>query len=631
MAAVDGEFDFTRFEAQARRCEDLAADDPAGYRKRVALLAALGYAFPPAVLLVSLALFGGLIAAYALSGVSGGRVLLVKLGIALLLLVGMVLKAMWPSFSKPEGIRLKREEAPEFFAFLDDLRARAGNPKVHRVYLVDEMTAYVVQTPRLGLLGWHRNDLALGLPLLQALTREEVAAVVAHEFGHLSGAHGKLGAWVYRSHRLMHRILEAVDEDKVSGLIFQRFYHWYQPYFAAYSFALRREQEYEADRVSAEATSPRATVDALSRVSVAAQYMGYAFWPEVWQRAETEPDAPAGVYGRLGRALFALGAWEGTPKCLDSSLGDTTDYGDTHPSLTDRARALRAEPRVPEVPGETAVSLLPDEGAAYVEAFSRDWLEDAGASWRGRHEELEQQRQWLADLEAAAGEGPLAEEDALNRGFLAEKFMDSEAALERFRQALDWSGDADRPLYQTGRLLLELGRDEGIGHLDRLMARDEDAVVPACSIIESYLTEAGRTDEAAAYARRREAMEQMLETDWAERNSVNKSDTFVMHRYTPEQAAELARALAGFKKKGLKKAWLVAKLTTHRQSVPAHLLVCEIGVYRRWTEDMAKLQREIAQNLSVEDDLAVTVCDTDDGWIRDKAQAVSGAQIYPQA
>ena len=112
---------------------------------------------------------------------------------------------------------------------------------------------------------------------------------------------------------------------------------------------------------------------------------------------------------------------------------------------------------------------------------------------------------------------------------------------------------------------------------------------------------------------------------------MNKSDTFVMHRYTPEQAAELARALAGFKKKGLKKAWLAAKLTTHRQSVPAHLLVCEIGIYRRWTEDMAKLQREIAQNLSVEDDLAVTVCDTDDGWIRDKAQAVSGAQIYPQA
>jgi len=64
--------------------------------------------------------------------------------------------------------------------------------------ITDDFNAAVVQIPRLGLLGWYRNTLLIGLPLMKALTRQQLAAVLAHEFGHLAGGHGRLGNWVYR-------------------------------------------------------------------------------------------------------------------------------------------------------------------------------------------------------------------------------------------------------------------------------------------------------------------------------------------------------------------------------------------------------------------------------------------------
>ena len=62
----------------------------------------------------------------------------------------------------------------------------------------DEFNACIVQIPRFGLFGGARNYLVIGLPLMQTLTVEQFAAVLAHEYGHLSGAHGHFSAWIYR-------------------------------------------------------------------------------------------------------------------------------------------------------------------------------------------------------------------------------------------------------------------------------------------------------------------------------------------------------------------------------------------------------------------------------------------------
>jgi hypothetical protein len=59
---------------------------------------------------------------------------------------------------------------------------RFRTPRFHHVLVTDDFNAAVVQAPRLGLFGWYRNYLLIGLPLAKALTVEQFKAVLAHEF-----------------------------------------------------------------------------------------------------------------------------------------------------------------------------------------------------------------------------------------------------------------------------------------------------------------------------------------------------------------------------------------------------------------------------------------------------------------
>lgn len=631
MSTSDEDAAFQAFTAQAIKCEAFASSDPKAYRTRVAGLAALGYVFAPVMLVTLLAMCAAFIwaALESRSGFVSG--LAGKLVIAMVLLTGVVARAMWPSFGSPDGLRIRKSAFPELYSFLEDVQKNAGNPKVDRVYVTDEMNAAVSQTPRLGLFGWYRNDLILGLPLIQTLSRQELAAVLAHEFGHLSGEHGRLGAWVYRTRAVMSRILNTIERKKYFGSwMFLRFYRWYAPYFAAYSFALAREQEFEADRMAASVTSPQVIIDALVRVSAGDDYMGRVYWGEVWDEAGSRPAPPENVYNGLGERLRSVCDWDETQSTFEAMLERKTDHSDTHPSLSDRAEAVGVIPRLPSTAEERAVSILPDIGAGLAEELSKLWQAMVVENWSDRHNEIEGQRAQLVDLDAAAETGILSEDDAMTRGYLAEEFLGAEAALSRFEQAVEWSNGADRALFAKGRLLLELGRDDGLVCLEQVMDRNADAIVPGCQLAQSYLMRAERTEEAADYERRKEAQESILQDDWVDRNQVNRDDEFVSFDGDPEKVADIRQSIRKLKRKGLKRAWLARKVTQHRQWDNMYVLVCDTTWRRRWSEDTDALQTKLAQALEHHDDVVVLVCDVGDSWLRDKARAVPDAKIFPK-
>jgi Zn-dependent protease with chaperone function len=93
---------------------------------------------------------------------------------------------------------VRRQEAPAFFEMVDGLCISAAAPRIHRIVLDNELNAAAYQTGGfLSLLG-SRRTLILGVPLLRMLSVDEVKAVIAHELGHFSRNHGRLGHWIYR-------------------------------------------------------------------------------------------------------------------------------------------------------------------------------------------------------------------------------------------------------------------------------------------------------------------------------------------------------------------------------------------------------------------------------------------------
>src|SRR5262245_27320232 len=161
-----------RFATLVQRLEREAAAQPATYRLHVRLLAYLGYVYIGAVLAaVGIALlFPGYLFTLHLTGANW---VLAKVGWVLLLFAVIIVRALFVSLPPPDGIALQRRQAPALFVLVDNIAQRLRAPRPDRVFITDEFNASLAQRPRLGLFGWYRNDLSIGLPLMAACTREE--------------------------------------------------------------------------------------------------------------------------------------------------------------------------------------------------------------------------------------------------------------------------------------------------------------------------------------------------------------------------------------------------------------------------------------------------------------------------
>ena len=246
-----------QFIELVKQSEAEAEQDINRYKIKLALFAALGYGVIFAVLITLVLLVGGTVVTALVS--SSLFLLLVKKKFIFLILIAIwtFLRALWVKFDPPSGYLLERDKYPELFQEIDHLTHTLDALTIHQVILDDRLNAAVVQHPRFGLFGGQQNTLFLGLQLLLALSPQEMKSVLAHEFGHLSGNHSRFSGWIYRVRITWFRVMEAFDQSNSFGAgLMRRFFDWYAPKFSAYSFALARNNEYEADRVAAELTSP---------------------------------------------------------------------------------------------------------------------------------------------------------------------------------------------------------------------------------------------------------------------------------------------------------------------------------------------------------------------------------------
>jgi Zn-dependent protease with chaperone function len=192
------------FDKLVKNLEEFSQRHPGSYRLRVALFAVLGYAYIFLILSGLFALIGLLVFVMMFSHHINGYI--IKFGILLLIPAWAIVRSLWVTFPHPQGLKLSRDRVPHLFGLVDELTAKLEAPRFHNILLNREFNAAVVQVPRLGIFGWQKNYLLLGLPLMQSLSLEQFKAVLAHELGHLSGNHSRFAAWIYRIRQTWFRV-----------------------------------------------------------------------------------------------------------------------------------------------------------------------------------------------------------------------------------------------------------------------------------------------------------------------------------------------------------------------------------------------------------------------------------------
>jgi Zn-dependent protease with chaperone function len=599
-----------RWQALVRRLEPLARANPSAYRRKVVLLAALGYAYI-ATLLLLLVAGAGLVVYLAIIG----PLILLKLLIPIAALVWVVGRSLWVTFTPPDGVRLKRGDVPELFRMLDEVRATVRGPKLHQVLVDDDANAGIVQVPRLGGLAGSRNYLVLGLPYMQALSPEQFRAVIGHELGHLSRAHGRFGAFVYRVRGTWFQLLEGLMARKslMTGLV-SRFFAWYVPYFDAYTFPIQRAHEFEADDAGAEAAGKEATASSLVAGMLAARWLHEVYWPRVYERAADEPAPPQTAFAPLAHELPSARDGEGAERWFRELLELETDVTDSHPSPAERIAHLGLDPQevfraATTTPERTAAdAYLGAAEPAVVAAVERAWSKGIAEAWREQHAEAQRAKLELQRLDERAAKGELEPDDALTRAHLTESFRSEDEALERYRELVGTENDAPAR-YGVGKLLLQKGDEEGLEWVDQAMERDPDAVLPATQLAYDWLRERGREDEAERYRTRAEQQVEVLEAAEEERSQVTVDDELAPPALAPELVEQIRRKVSWHEEVG--EAYLVRKRTEHLdEEHPFHVvaLVPKHGFRTAWREaddDAEPLEERVARDLQFGDDLMV--------------------------
>jgi Zn-dependent protease with chaperone function len=615
-----------QFEALVTRLERQERRDPAAYRRRVLLLAFAGYAYIATVLAVAALLL------------LGSLVLLPKLkalGVKLVIVFGaffwLVVRAMWVRLDAPEGREVTRAEAPELFALLDALQRELHvGARFHHVLITDDFNAAVVQVPRLGILGWHRNYLLIGLPLMKALTRKQLAAVLAHEIGHLAGGHARLGNWIYRLRLGWSRLAALLEQSQSAGsFVFRPFFVRFVPYFAAVSFPLARADEYEADRNSARLTSPSAAAAALTTVNVMAGFLQSRFWPDLHKKANDHARPQFAPFSDMGGAMTAgvdeaaLRGW------LSEAMARKTSFADTHPALADRLSALGEQPRLalPQA-GEAADRLLGGALAPMTEEFDRRWRHGIAAAWEQRHRQVQEDRKRLAELDARAAAGDLDFEERIQRaGLTAEVGAGDEAALEQFRR-LHEDNPGNAPVaYALGVRLLERNDDAGVALVEHAIAADADAIAPGAALLRDYHARHGRDAEACRWHKRWRERQMLIELARAERDRIGAEDSFDPHGLSAAAVETLRGQLAAVP--GIRKAWLVRKRVQHLPEHPYFVLAFTTTPWYllATTGRIRRAHERIAECVTTPGPTGLICVEGEYAGIRKKVEKVDGARI----
>ena len=613
------------FDGIVKRLEREAARDPRGYHLKLGAFAALGYVYVFAILLLLAGLAGLLIAALF---VSKGLVLLVKkLLVPIVVFIGLVARSLWVKLDEPKGLELARKDHPQLFAAIDEVRGATRAPHVHAVLLDSDLNAGVVQVPRLGLFGWQRNYLLLGLPLMQLTTPAEFKAVLAHEFGHLSGAHGRFGAWIYRVRTFWAQLANVLERDEHWGsFLFVPFFRWYAPRFAAWSFVKARQQEYEADRLAAETVGVAESASALVRIALKGEELGQRFWPAVFKAVEHDPEPAACPFLALGlpeqRAFRPEAASD-----LDRVLGRNTSNSDTHPCLRERIGALDAAAAVPAPVEESAADVLLGAAlAGFVEHFDANWRGNVTAWWRERHAFLSGARERVAAFEGRQLDDAELEEYA---GLTAALKGDQEASAI-YEELLRRRPGHAVALFIAGRARLSRGEDAGIAMVEEAMLRSNDLTLAGCDLVVGYLHERGRDAEARRFIEIYQARHAEEARIAAERSTFRTTDSYAPHSLTPEHVAAL---VARIEQDGrVKRAYLVDKPCRGAEA-PVHVVGIEPSA--PWYKFVSSNYGfEIVQALAGAGALPVDVyfvsIDGDNRKFRKIFRNIGNSRIYPR-
>lgn len=186
-------------------------------------------------------------------------------------------------------LEIKAQDEPELFALLEEIVAQTHTHFPKKVYLSAAVNASVFYDSSFWSMFFPvKKNLEIGLGLVNGVTKQELKAILAHEFGHFSQQSMKVGSYVYHVNQVIYNLLYENEGysawlnrwaslsayfaifTKIAVWIIQGMQWVLQKIYNLLNLSymgLSREMEFHADEVAAKIAGPQALITGLARLS----------------------------------------------------------------------------------------------------------------------------------------------------------------------------------------------------------------------------------------------------------------------------------------------------------------------------------------------------------------------------
>jgi len=299
--------------------------------------------------------------------------------------------------------QITAQDEPELFSLIHQIVNEVDTSFPKKVFLSHDVNASVFYDSSF----WSmflpiRKNLQIGVGLINAVTQQELKAILAHEFGHFSQKSMKVGSYVYHVNQIIYNMLyknESLDNTfekwgNVSGYsaIFigisvfiiqqiQNILKYLYKYVNLNYLALSREMEFHADEIAAHVAGSKALADSLLRLGFANHALNYVF--NYYEGKIAENIRSNNIYHEQHCVMLLLAErsryriQEGFPqidlailKKYDKSKLNLENQWASHPTDEERVKALwNLDIIKNDVSNKPAIALL-SNGAAIADQIS---------------------------------------------------------------------------------------------------------------------------------------------------------------------------------------------------------------------------------------------------------------------
>ena len=265
---------------------------------------------------------------------------------------------------------VSRDECSELFSVIADIARETGNKMPKHVYLSSELNACVFynSTSIWSIFFPTRKNLMVGTGLLQGMNKDELKAILGHEFGHFSQQTMKVGSITYRLLLIIRGMIEfAQEEQKKASLSWanddswEKWFHLasgpmvfitkqtikFYNYIEKKNRSLSRFMEFEADAVACRIVGAKPFISSLCKLDVLSERYGLYenVVAKLLQDKRYIDDYAKGYEIVEGMIAEDEGIKVSFDKSLETLISDESRYPskvaiidgwNTHPSITER-------------------------------------------------------------------------------------------------------------------------------------------------------------------------------------------------------------------------------------------------------------------------------------------------------